>query len=191
MLARSGWIESGTSPFRFYQFWLNPGIQMSSVTLKYCTLLDSVEINDLEIALANDPTKREAQRELAQKVTRAVHGNDGLIAAERATDILFNEGEVSGIDAESIEAVFSDAPSFSLSARALSDRAITLIDLMTTASLAPSKAEARRVIESGGIQVNGRRRTDPWQPVLIDDTLGGRFLVVRRGVREHRLAQVR
>ena len=151
------WLDAArTSPFRFYQFWLNTDDRDVINYLKYFTFLERTAIDELESAARSAPEKREAQRVLAREVTVLVHGADPLARAEHASSLLFGE-DIATLDAEDVLAVFEDVPSTELSAAEFAGDGIGMVDLVARVQLAPSKSEARRLVQSGGVYVNNRR----------------------------------
>ena len=177
------WLDAArTQPFRFYQFWLNTDDRDVVPYLKSFTFLDRDAIAALEGATRTSPEKREAQRVLAREVTAAVHGSDQVARAEHASSLLFVE-DITTLTAAEVLAVFDDVPSTEMPADALAGDGIGVVDLVARVQLAPSKAEARRLVQSGGIYVNNRRVADPQARVRRADAIDGRLLVVRKGAK--------
>src|SRR5262245_1403592 len=153
------WLDSErTSPFKFYQFWLNVDDRDVGAYLKCFTFLDEPTITALAATMAEAPEKREAQRVLAREVTAAVHGAEQVARAERASSVLFSE-DISSLPVEDLLAVFADVPSTEIPQRDLGD-GIGIVDLIARVRLAPSKSEARRLVQSGGVYLNNRRAAD-------------------------------
>ena len=177
------WLDATrTLPFRFYQFWLNTDDRDVVAYLKSFTFLDRDAIGALEDATRTAPEKREAQRVLAREVTAAVHGGDQVARAEHASSLLFAE-DITTLTVDEVLAVFDDVPSTELSADALAGAGIGVGDLVARVQLAPSKAEARRLVQSGGIYVNNRRVADPQARLTRADAIDGRLFVVRKGAK--------
>jgi len=177
------WLDAGrTSPFQFYQFWLNTDDRDVVAYLKYFTFLDRDRIAQLEEATRRAPEKREAQRVLAREVTTTVHGAEQVERAEHASSLLFGE-DITTLSVADVLAVFADVPSTELPADALGADGMPIVDLVARVQLAPSKAEARRLVQSGGIYVNNRRVADPQARVRRADAIDGRLLVVRKGAK--------
>ena len=167
------WLDAArTTPFRFYQFWLNTDDRDVVPYLKSFTFLDHDAITALEEAARTSPEKREAQRVLAREVTAAVHGADQVARAEHASSLLFAE-DITTLTTDEVLAVFDDVPSTELSADALNGDGIGVVDLVARVQLAPSKAEARRLVQSGGIYVNNRRIADPQARLRHADAIDG------------------
>lgn len=184
------WLSPAlTSPFRFYQFWLNTDDRDVVAYLKYFTWLDADEIADLAASLAEHPERRQAQRALAREVTRVVHGDSGLEAAERATAVLFG-ADPRDLGATTILDVFSDVPSTEVPASSLEAPGLPLIDLLVTCGIATSRGDARRVIQGGGVYLNNERVSDPALAVTLDRSVEGRVLVLRKGQKGHHLVKV-
>ncbi len=183
------WLDPArTSPFRFYQFWLNSDDRDVVTYLKFFTFRAQDAIAELEVASREHPERREAQRELARDVTAMVHGPDYVARAERAAAVLFG-GSLAAASAEDILTVFEDAPSISIAAGSL-EAGIGATDLAVTAGLASSKAEAGRLIKQGGFYVNDHRLVDERGRVTMSDAIGGLVIVLRKGQRERRIVRV-
>jgi len=147
--------------------------------LKFFTFLDRDAITALEQATTSAPENREAQRVLAREVTALVHGQDALARAEHASTVLFGE-DIATLEADEVLAVFEDVPSTELSADALAGDGIGIVDLVARVQLASSKAEARRLVQSGGIYVNNRRVSDVQMRLTRDLAIGGRLFLLRK-----------
>ena len=184
------WLDAKrTSPFRFYQFWINAADEDALRYLGLFTLFDQGEVGRLGEAAMADPSARHAQKALAEDVTRRVHGEDGLTRARQATSALFG-GELEGLSADEIADIFADVPSSELERGRLTGEGISAVDLLATSGLVPSKGEARRSIEGGGIYVNGRRVEAVDALVTIEQAVEGRFLVLRKGKKNYQLIRV-
>jgi tyrosyl-tRNA synthetase len=184
------WLDPArTSPFRFYQFWLNTDDRDVVAYLKYFTFLDRAAIAPLEAATTSAPEKREAQRVLAREVTTLVHGADHLARAEQASSVIFGEG-IATLPVDDVLAVFDDVPSTELSGETFAGNGMGLIDLVARVQLAPSKAEARRLVQAGGVYVNNRRVPDVQARLTRDQAIGGRLFVLRKGQRETHLVRL-
>ncbi len=184
------WLSPArTSPYRFYQFWLNTDDADVINYLKYFTWLDQVEIKDLEQALFERPEQREAQRCLAQEVTRMIHGQTAVTKAEQAARVLFG-GDLDGLNAADIAEIFADVPSSQIAKTALEGEGTPLVDLLVSSKLASSKGDARRAIKGGGIYLNNRRITDVMQRATLAQSIDGQFLVLRKGRKKYHLTQI-
>ena len=182
------WLDpQRTSSFRFYQFWLNADDRDVIKYLKFFTWLDRPIIEALEKTVTEAPEQREAQRTLAREVTSMVHGPNELERAERASQVLFG-GSLAGASADDILLVFDDVPATEMRADELASFQANA--LVTRAGLAASKGEATRLIKQGGIYVNDRRVTDERSAVSVDEAIGGRVIVLRKGQRERRIVKI-
>lgn len=184
------WLDpTRTSPFKFYQFWLNADDKDAIIYLKFFTFLDAQAIDELARATSASPEHRDAQRTLAREVTRLVHGQEHVERAERASSVLFGE-DLNTLPVEDVLAVFEDAPSIELAADEFTGVGLALVDLLVRLQLAPSKSEARRLIQSGGVYVNNRREADLQTRLTHAGALGGRLFVVRKGRRQQVLVKL-
>jgi tyrosyl-tRNA synthetase len=184
------WLDPArTSPFKFYQFWLNTDDRDVIKYLKYFTFLERSEIDALEVATAKSPEKREAQRVLARDVTARVHGGDQVTRAEQASTVLFDE-DIATLKADDVLAVFADVPSTEIPAEAFDAEGIGVVDLVARVQLAPSKAEARRLVQSGGVYVNNRRVADPQARLMRNQAIDGRLFVLRKGQKQNHLVRL-
>lgn len=184
------WLDPvRTSPFKFYQFWRNTDDRDVGVYLKFFTFLDRAAIAALEHAMQSAPEKREAQRALAREVTSLVHGTDAVNRAEHASNLLFGE-DITGLPVDDVLAVFEDVPSTQLPSSEITADGIGIVDLLARVRLAPSKSEARRLIQSGGVYVNNRRASDPQARLTRDQAIGGRLFVLRKGQKQTHLVRL-
>jgi tyrosyl-tRNA synthetase len=183
------WLDAGrTSPFRFYQFWLNTDDRDVVSYLKYFTFLEAESIRQLEAATIEAPDRREAQRVLAREATLLVHGPDQVARAEHASSLLFGE-EIASLDVEDVLAVFEDVPSHELPATEIRD-GIGIVELIARVQLAASKSEARRLVQSGGIYVNNRRTADVQLKLFADRAIGGRIFILRKGQKQQCVVRI-
>jgi tyrosyl-tRNA synthetase len=184
------WLDAKrTSPYRFYQFWLNTDDKDVINYLKYFTLLPKNEIENLTQSAASQPEKREAQRKLAQEVTRLVHGEDALKKAEQASKVLFGEA-IQNLSLQDALDIFSDVPSSQIQKALFAGEGMTLVDLVAVSGLAQSKGEAKRLMQGGGIYLNNVRVNDPRCLVSLNNTIEGQALVLRKGAKEYRLIKL-
>jgi tyrosyl-tRNA synthetase len=188
--AGSVWLDASlTSPYRFYQFWYNTDDKDVVQYLKFFTLLPKEKINELEQSLKQSPEKREAQTTLAQEVTQTVHSETALAQAVKASKIFFG-GEITDVSDSELVDIFSDVPSTEILKDQLSGQGMPLIDLLVKAAVVPSKSEARRLIQSGGVYLNNRRVAEIEKKVTLDDTIHGKFLVLRKGGKSYWLVRI-
>jgi tyrosyl-tRNA synthetase len=186
----SVWLDPRmTSPFRFYQYWINVDDADVVPYLKLFTVMSLREIAELADAVEQEPHGRAAQRSLAADVTRRLHGETGLAAAQRATKALFG-GEIEGLGADEIADVFDDIPSSEIAAEVLGGDGKPLVDLLVDSGLASSKGDARRAIEGGGVYVNNERVDDVGTAIRMEHALEGRFVVLRKGKKSYHLVAV-
>ncbi|HZU65822.1 MAG TPA: tyrosine--tRNA ligase [Ktedonobacteraceae bacterium] len=175
-----------TSPFRFYQFWINTDDRDVITYLKYFTMLNREEIAELETATLVAPEKREAQRRLAQEVTRMVHGEANLRKAIQASQVLFG-GAITDLSGEDVLDIFAEVPSTEMSRALFEGEGMPLVDVVVACGFASSKGAARRMIEQGGIYVNNSRVTEARAMISLSDFIEGQYLVMRKGAREYHL----
>jgi len=168
-----------TSPYRFYQYWINADDADVVQFLKWFTLLDREEIESLAKRHQEAPHKREAQRALAEHMTTLLHGENEMRRAEAASRALFS-GEVRALDADLLHEVFADVPGSKHDRAQLEGEGVSLVDLLPQTSLASSKREARQFLGSGAISVNGQRVEDA-AVLTTDDLLHGETILLRRG----------
>ena len=184
------WLDANkTSPFQFYQFWLNTTDADAVRFLRYYTLLSADQIEEYESEVSDRPERREAQRRLAAEVTRMTHGEAGLQTALSATKVLFG-GDISGLSSGELMDIFHDVPSSSMSREGFEGDGVPLRELVVDTGLAGSRGEARRLLQGGGIALGNRRVSDAQQTVTLDDAIDGRVIVLRRGAREYRLVRL-
>jgi tyrosyl-tRNA synthetase len=184
------WLDSDrTSPFRFYQFWLNTPDADVIAYLRFFTFLERSTIDDLAATTRTDPGQREAQRVLAREITLLVHGAAQATRAEHASSLLFS-ADITALSVDDVLAVFEDVPSTDVLEREVTGQGIGIVDLVARVQLAPSKGEARRLVQAGGVYVNNRRASDPQARVTREQAIGGRLFVLRKGQRENHLVRI-
>jgi tyrosyl-tRNA synthetase len=179
------WLDPArTSPYRFYQFFLNTEDAKVGEYLRKFTFLDRAEIEALEVEHAANPGARQAQRRLAEEVTRLVHGQAALDAAVKASAILFG-AEIGDIDSATFQDVVGEVPTRALAPERLEGDGAALVELLVDAGLCPSKGQARKDIDGGGIYVNNQRCQDAMRMVAAGDLLFGRYLLLRKGKKSY------
>jgi tyrosyl-tRNA synthetase len=177
------WLDpTMTSPYKFYQFWINSDDRDVETYLKLFTLLSHDEIQALLKSHHTDPSRREAQKKLAIDVTELVHGDKAQHAAVAASAILFEEFDPHKAEPEAFDMLAQEIPTVTVG-----DSALALVDAVVQAGLAKSKSEARRAIEQGGIYVNQERVKDVGGMVGPEHWLGGRNLLLRKGKKDYGL----
>ena len=186
----SVWLDADkTSPFQFYQFWLNTADMDVLRFMRYYTLLSRDEIGEFDEEVSERPERRAAQQRLAAEVTRMTHGESGLHKALAATEVLFG-GDISGLSADELLDVFQDVPSSSVPRERFEGDGVQLRDLVAEVELASSRGEARRLIQGGGVSLNNRRVSDARQTVSLEHSVDGQVIVLRRGARQYRLVRL-
>ena len=181
------WLDADrTSPFTFYQFWLNTDDRDAATYLKFFTFLDQPAIQELEATIARTPERRDAQRVLARELTRLVHGAEQTAKAEHASEVLFGEN-ISTLSVDDVLSVFRDVPSSHVAQEDIPAEGLNLVDLVARVKLATSKSDARRLVQSGGVYVNNRRASDPQERLGREQAIGGRLFVLRKGQKQNHL----
>ena len=179
-----------TSPYRFYQYWINLADSDVGKCLRYLTDLTQVEIVELEAAHAAAPERREARKRLGSELTQMVHGEEGLASALRATAVLFG-AEITDLTDAELDEAFADAPNRELPFDRLGGPGLPLADALVEAGLAKSKSEARRTIAQGGVYMNNRRAEDPELRIGPSALAGETVLVLRTGKKAYSLLKFR
>ena len=176
------WLDpKKTSPYTFYQFWLNTADADVGNFLRLFTFLDKQAIGDLEALMEAHPERREAHRKLAQEVTRLVHGDDALIAAERITAAMF-AGDMSSLHEQDLMELHQDGlPSSTCAA------GTGLLTALVEAGLTKSTGEARKLIQGNGIKLNGNPVSDAKAVLTSDEALFRRFYLIRKGKKNYHL----
>jgi tyrosyl-tRNA synthetase len=183
------WLDPGrTSPFSFYQFWLNTDDRDVISHLKLFTWLDQETIAAIERTVTDKPEAREAQRTLAREVTTMVHGAEALARAERGSAVLFG-GPLGDASLEDVLMVFADVPAVTLP-RSAFENGIANTEMAVLAGVATSKGEAARLIKQGGLSVNDRKLTDERGVITIDQAFGGQLFVIRKGRRQIHVVKI-
>ncbi len=172
------WLDPElTSPYSWYQYFINAGDSVVINYLKWFTFLTQEEIAEYEQKVADQPFKREAQKRLAQELTTLVHGEEATKAVELATQALFGKAELDSLDEKTLAGALAETTVAEVSA---GDEP-TIVDLLVAAGLAESKGAARRAIKEGGAYANNKRIEDAeWKP-KESDLLHGSWLVLRKG----------
>jgi tyrosyl-tRNA synthetase len=182
------WLDATrTSPYRFYQFWINTDDRDVGRMLRSFTFLERTRVEELEAATAAKPEAREAQRALAQDVTQRVHGESALRAAEEVSQLLFGKGDPRSLSAEALRQLEQEIPTFVIAKESIDT--FDVIDAICSSkdALFKSKSEARRALEQGGLYLNGERLGSERRPIERGEFLHGRYLLVRKGARSYGL----
>ncbi|PGM49589.1 tyrosine--tRNA ligase [Bacillus sp. AFS053548] len=176
------WLDpEKTTPYEFYQFWINTDDRDVVKYLKYFTFLSKEEILELEKQFNEAPEQRVAQKALAAEVTKLVHGEAALDQAIKITEALFS-GSVKELTAAEIKQGFKDVPSFNLS-----EAEKGLVDLLVEAKISPSKRQAREDVQNGAVYVNGDRIQDVATVLTKQDAIEEQFIIIRRGKKKYHL----
>ena len=181
------WLSAEkTSPYHFYQYWINLDDADVPRCLQYFTDRTEDEIDAIIQDHQADAGRRGAQRRLATELTRLVHGAEGLLVAERATEIFFG-AEISELDDSQLTAIFADVPSKQLARERLAGEGLSVIDAIYEAGLVKSKGEARRIITQGGGYVNNRRISGIEVRLSTGDLASQSVMVLRSGKKKYAL----
>jgi tyrosyl-tRNA synthetase len=181
------WLSPArTSPYQFYQYWINVEDADAGKCLRFLTELSHEEIESLDAARAANPGARESQRRLAEEITRLVHGESGLTAARRATEIFFG-AEIDQLNDAQLVEIFADVPSKTLPRARLEGAGLNVVDAFVEAGLAKSKGESRRTIEQGGAYINNRRVEAIDRTLTAADLASETVMVLRSGRKKYAL----
>ena len=174
------WLDRNrTSPYEFYQFWLNQSDDDVVKFLKLFTFLDRDEIDNLQQSVEEEPHLRKAQRKLGEEITRLIHGQEGLDEALKVTDAL-SSGDFKALESSQIKDALKDAPS-----QEVDKETTKLVDLLVEANISSSKRQAREDIQNGAIYVNGERQQDLDYEITDADKFDQEFTVFRRGKKKY------
>lgn len=174
------WLDpEKTTPYEFYQFWINTDDRDVVKYLKYFTFLSHEEILELEKATETKPEERLAQKALAREMTKLVHGEEALEQAIRITEALFS-GNIKELSVSEIEQGFKDVPSF-----VSEEENPNLVELLVAAKISPSKRQAREDIQNGAIYINGDRITDLNFVLGKENRIGDQYTIIRRGKKKY------
>jgi tyrosyl-tRNA synthetase len=179
-----------TSPYQYYQWWLNAADADVPRFLRLFTYLPLERIAELETELERDPSARVAHKVLAREATRVVHGDEGVDQAEAATAALFGGGPLRGLDDATLAEAFEGAPTVVLSASRLTDDGgVGLLDVLREVGAATSTGEARRLVQGGGVRISGDRVDDPQRRLTPDDLASATTVVLQVGKKRRFLAR--
>lgn len=188
------WLDpERTSPYQFYQFWIGADDRDVSRFLRFFTLLDRETIEGLDAAVRSAPEKREAQRALANDVTSRVHGADAARVAREVSALLFEKADPGTLSAGALEALRNEIPFAQYAPSADSTVAPDMIDVfecLTALGIAASRGAAKRLVEQGGVSVNGAKLQASDRAVTRDGLLGGHYLLIKKGARDFGLISV-
>lgn len=179
------WLDAKrTSPYKFYQFFVNTEDAMVVPYLKKFTFLSRARIEELASRHEAAPGAREAHKTLAREVTGIVHGEEAMLDAVGASDVLFGGG-LENITQSTFDEVVAEVPVHEVSPQELAGEGFGLADLLARSELCPSKGQARKDIQQGGIYVNNTREQDAQRRLFLKDLLFGRFILLRKGKKNY------
>ncbi|HDT6322523.1 TPA: tyrosine--tRNA ligase [Staphylococcus aureus] len=174
------WLDAEkTSPYEFYQFWINQSDEDVIKFLKYFTFLGKEEIDRLEQSKNEAPHLREAQKTLAEEVTKFIHGEDALNDAIRISQALFS-GDLKSLSAKELKDGFKDVPQVTLS-----NETTNIVEVLIETGISPSKRQAREDVNNGAIYINGERQQDVNYALAPEDKIDGEFTIIRRGKKKY------
>lgn len=176
------WLDpEKTSPYEFYQFWLNQSDEDVIKFLKLFTFLEREEIESLAKSVEEEPHLRKAQKTLAEETTRFLHGEKALEDAKRITDALFH-GDIKSLTSAEVKNAFKDVPTANFDGE---DE--NLVNVLVETKISPSRRQAREDITNGAIYINGERQQDVNHVMTEEDKLDGEFTVIRRGKKKYHM----
>ena len=186
------WLDPAlTSPYKFYQFLVNVDDRDAGKYLRYFTLLSQDAIEAHEHSVEASPEKREAQHALAADVTTRVHGEGAAATAREVSDLLFGGGDAHALSRDALAALALEIPVLTL---AFADQLTTgdVLDVLCTGpdALFKSKGDMRRMVQQGGVYMNGRRLGPEREPIGFGELLGGEYLLIRKGAKTYALVRV-
>ncbi|HHM3206456.1 TPA: tyrosine--tRNA ligase [Staphylococcus aureus] len=174
------WLDAEKiSPYEFYQFWINQSDEDVIKFLKYFTFLGKEEIDRLEQSKNEAPHLREAQKTLAEEVTKFIHGEDALNDAIRISQALFS-GDLKSLSAKELKDGFKDVPQVTLS-----NDTTNIVEVLIETGISPSKRQAREDVNNGAIYINGERQQDVNYALAPEDKIDGEFTIIRRGKKKY------
>jgi tyrosyl-tRNA synthetase len=179
----SVWLDADlTSPYQFYQFWINIDDRDVCRYLKYFTLLSRAGIDELEKEVEENPASREAQQALAGDVTTRVHGPEAARVAEDVSRLIFGKGDPATLSPAALAALSREVPFLEMAG------STTLVDTLVALKLAASKSAARRLVEQGGVSVNARRAASAADS--LGEALAGGYYLIKKGARDFGLIRI-
>ncbi|PAQ16571.1 tyrosine--tRNA ligase [Bacillaceae bacterium SAOS 7] len=175
------WLDpEKTSPYEFYQFWINTADADVVKYLKIFTFLTPETIEALEASMQEEAHLRKAQKALAEEMTRLIHGQEALEQAIKISAALFS-GDVKNLTAAEIAQGFKDVPSY----EPANEEELALVELLVSARISPSKRQAREDIQNGAVSINGDKVTDTSYVLSEADKMEGKFTIIRRGKKKY------
>jgi tyrosyl-tRNA synthetase len=183
------WLDANrTSPYAFYQYWVNVADADVLMCLRFLTEIEREEYASLEKSVAEEPHTRTAQKRLASWLTEFVHGADGIASATKATEVFFG-AEISDLNDAQLTEIFHDVPSSTITSSELAV-GLPLLDALVKVGLAKSKSDARRTVEQGGAYVNNRRIDSVDYQLTVKDLASESVIVLRSGKKKFALLKV-
>lgn len=187
----SVWLDAArTSPYKFYQYWIGADDRDVSKFLRYFTLLPLAEITALDTAVRAHPERREAQRALAADVTARVHGADAARVAAEVSTLLFGKGDASALSEEALKALRDEIPFMTHQETAESGNVMDVLNWVTELGFAQSRGAAKRLLQQGGLSVNGVKLTESSSAVSREQLLRGQYALIKKGARDYGLVFV-
>ncbi len=187
------WLDAKkTSPYKFYQFWLNTSDEDAKKYIRYFTLMNKEEIEAIELEHDKDPGRRALQKALAKDVTIRVHSEKDWETAVEASNILFKgtPEDLGKLDEQTFLDVFDGVPQFDIQKEELAN-GLSITDLLVTSTTVfPSKGKAREMITGGGVQMNKQKVTDPEQIISVKDLINNKYLLAQAGKKNYYLLKV-
>lgn len=181
------WLDADkTSPYQFYQFWIQTEDSQVAQYLKFFTFLPLEKINEVMAAHEEAPHLRQAQKTLAEEVTRWVHGEDALQKALAASQVLFGQA-ITGLSDQDLGDIFADVPSTELPKSQLGE--LNLLKLLRETGVAQSNGDARRAVQSGGVYLNNEKVSDPQMPIDVSTLASESTLIIRKGKKNYHLVR--
>jgi tyrosyl-tRNA synthetase len=185
------WLDAErTTPYAFYQYWINADDRDVGRFLRFFTLLERATIEALEAEVARDPAQRAAQRELARAVTTMVHGDAATRAAEEVSALLFGGGTAASLSAAALEALRREVPFAVVAESAERSGTVDALDMLVATGLAASRGAAKRLVEQGGVSVSDVKRGMDARFVDRGEAVHGKYFLVRKGKRDVGLVAV-
>ncbi len=185
------WLDARyTSPYKFYQFWLNVSDEDAKSYIRIFTLLDKQTIDTLIAEHEAAPHERKLQKRLAEEITVMIHSREEYEKAVAASGILFGAGAseaLKTIDEVTFLQVFEGVPQYKVSAEALAAGVDFLTLCVEKAPIFPSKGELRKLIQGGGVSLNKEKVADPYQAVTTEELIAGKYLLVQKGKKNYYL----
>jgi tyrosyl-tRNA synthetase len=185
------WLDKNkTSEYKFYQFWINTADADVIRYLKYFTFFSQEDISGFERIHNVNPANRDAQTQLAFAVTEMVHGKDAAMNASVASSILFG-GSIEDITEENFNSIVGEVPTKEIEKAKLDGAGVPLVELLVHAGLCPSKGQARKDIEGGGVNINNVREVSATRAVTAGDLLFGKHVLLRKGKKNYVVVTIR